>query len=88
MSDKKKAAALKDFLEAAELVETANSVPSGHKPLDNGEPPTSKQQLYVDRFGRRHGAAILTAWSPAALKALGVRPINPESVKEAPSATR
>jgi hypothetical protein len=33
---------------------------------------------YVDRYGHRHSAAVLAHWSPAVLRALGVRPLTEE----------
>jgi hypothetical protein len=32
--------------------------------------------VYVDKFGRRLSAAVLTNWSPRALEALQVRPLD------------
>ena len=50
-------------------------------------PPPDQQ--YIDKFGRRHSAAVLSNWSARALQALGVRPIeaNPELEGSAPSST-
>ena len=37
------------------------------------------ERPYIDRYGHRHSAAVFENWSPAVLKALGVRRIKPES---------
>jgi hypothetical protein len=34
------------------------------------------QRPFVDRHGHRHSAAILTNWTPAAIKALGIRRVG------------
>jgi hypothetical protein len=39
-------------------------------------PTREDLQVFVDRFGHRHSAAILTNWSPAAIKAMGIRPFE------------
>lgn len=36
-------------------------------------------QPFVDRYGHRHGAGIFDHWSPAVIRALGIRRIKPES---------
>ena len=38
----------------------------------------------IDKFGRRHTIHVLTTWSPRALEAMGVHPINTGSEGEAP----
>ena len=45
--------------------------------LARGEGMTERP--YIDRYGHRHSAAVFENWSPAVLKALGVRRIKPES---------
>jgi hypothetical protein len=36
----------------------------------------------IDKFGRRHSQAVLHSWSEPALRALGIRPINPNELEE------
>ena len=36
----------------------------------------------IDKFGRRHSRAVLHSWSEPALRALGIRPINPNELEE------
>jgi hypothetical protein len=33
------------------------------------------ERTLVDRFGHRHSERVLTTWSPALLKVMGVRPV-------------
>jgi hypothetical protein len=42
----------------------------------SGNNRTEKTQVFVDRFGHHHSEAILKNWSPAAIKALGIRPVE------------
>lgn len=36
----------------------------------------SDKPAYVDKFGNQYSAAIITNWTAAARKALGIRPIE------------
>jgi hypothetical protein len=47
-----------------------------------------RQKLYVEKFGRFHTDAILSAWSAAMRKAIGIRSFNSEIEGGAPSPTR
>jgi hypothetical protein len=37
--------------------------------------PAKNAQAFIDRFGHRHSEAILKNWSPAAIRAMGIRPV-------------
>jgi hypothetical protein len=37
---------------------------------------TEKAQAFVDRFGHLHSASVFKNWSPAAIRAMGIRPIR------------
>jgi hypothetical protein len=38
--------------------------------------PTENSQGFIDRYGHRHSDAVLRNWSPAAIRAMGIRPIE------------
>jgi hypothetical protein len=37
---------------------------------------TETVQVFIEKFGHRHTDAVLRNWSPAALRAMGIRPIE------------
>lgn len=42
--------------------------------------PRFKDRPLIDKYGHRHSAAVLTNWSPLAIKALGIRKVpTPET---------
>jgi hypothetical protein len=38
--------------------------------------PSPRQGQFVDRFGHVHSSAIFKNWSPAAIKAMGIRRLD------------
>ena len=47
----------------------------GHQ-LQAPRPAIRRAQRYIDRFGRIHTGAVFDVWSEAALKAMGLRPVD------------
>lgn len=50
-------------------------------------PTVTAKKRYIDRFGRLHRERILTLWPEHVRVAMGIRPIDSDSRKEAPSST-
>lgn len=45
-------------------------------PGDNCPAPPGQDRPLIDKHGHRHTTAILTAWSPQAIKVMGVRRLD------------
>ena len=38
-------------------------------------PPSGDERILIDKLGHKHSQRVLTMWSPAVLKAMGIGPI-------------
>ena len=62
--------------------------PTSEPTRDPAGSPTTEvadTQPLIDKFGRRHSIHVLATWSPRALEAMGVRPVNTISEGEEPT---
>ena len=67
---------MREYLYEFVTTETPQLQGAGRCKPDHGpdQPASTDCIALVDRHGNRHSAAVLTSWSPAAIKALGIRP--------------
>ena len=57
-------------------LQNGNAVRAISNAGDNAPTPARQDRVLIDKHGHLHTEAILSAWSPAAIKVLGVRRLD------------